>query len=59
MGRGVGQDEDELIEDRCCPIHQKPCEAHKENSFCALSKYQQPLEELLSSNTDLCDLHFE
>jgi hypothetical protein len=53
MGRGVGQDEDELLEDLCCPIHRKPCEARKEdNYFFALSKYQQPLEELLSSNPD-------
>lgn len=53
MGRGMGQDEDELIEDQCCPIHQKPCEARKEdNYFFALSKYQQPLEELLSSNPE-------
>lgn len=53
MGRGVGQDEDELLEDLCCPIHRKPCEARKEdNYFFALSNYQQPLEELLSSNPD-------
>lgn len=45
------KDEDELIEDLCCPIHRKPCEARNEdNYFFALSKYQQPLEELLSSN---------
>ncbi|KAG0567910.1 hypothetical protein M758_7G105300 [Ceratodon purpureus] len=47
------KDEDELLEDLCCPIHRKPCEARKEdNYFFALSKYQQPLEDLLSSNPD-------
>lgn len=51
------KDEDELIEvdglTECCPTHRKPCEARKEdNYFFALSKYQQPLEELLSTNPD-------
>ncbi|CAM6034547.1 unnamed protein product [Sphagnum compactum] len=47
------KDEKELIEDHCCPIHRKTCELRKEdNYFFALSKYQQPLEELLSLNPD-------
>lgn len=55
----MGQDEDELIEDQCCPIHRKPCEARKEdNYFFALSKYQQPLEELLSSNPNFVRPNF-
>lgn len=55
----MGQDEDELIEDQCCPIHRKPCEARKEdNYFFALSKYQQPLEELLLSNPNFVRPNF-
>ncbi|EOA23653.1 hypothetical protein CARUB_v10016854mg [Capsella rubella] len=45
------KDEKELLENNCCPIHQAPCVARKEdNYFFALSKYQKPLEEILSQN---------
>ncbi|CAI0411355.1 unnamed protein product [Linum tenue] len=45
------KDEKELLENKCCPVHLKPCIQRKEeNYFFALSKYQQKLEETLSSN---------
>ncbi|XP_057845908.2 methionine--tRNA ligase, chloroplastic/mitochondrial [Cryptomeria japonica] len=45
------KDENELLEEKCCPIHRKPCEKRKEdNYFFSLSKYQKPLEELLTAN---------
>lgn len=45
------KDRKELLEDECCPIHRKPCEHRKEeNYFFSLSKYQKPLEELLTAN---------
>lgn len=45
------KDGKELLEDECCPIHRKPCELRKEdNYFFSLSKYQKPLEELLTAN---------
>ncbi|CAN8279410.1 unnamed protein product [Cochlearia groenlandica] len=45
------KDEKELLENNCCPVHQMPCVARKEdNYFFALSKYQKPLEEILSQN---------
>uniref|UniRef100_A0A453IP78 Methionyl/Leucyl tRNA synthetase domain-containing protein n=1 Tax=Aegilops tauschii subsp. strangulata TaxID=200361 RepID=A0A453IP78_AEGTS len=45
------QDEKELGENNCCPVHLKPCVPRKEdNYFFALSKYQHKLEELLTSN---------
>lgn len=45
------QDEKELMEDNCCPIHRKPCAERKEdNYFFALSKYQQAIDDLLTSN---------
>ncbi|CAN0837238.1 Methionine--tRNA ligase, chloroplastic/mitochondrial [Linum grandiflorum] len=45
------KDEKELLENKCCPVHLKPCiERKEENYFFALSKYQQRLEETLSSN---------
>lgn len=45
------KDGKELLEDECCPIHRKPCEHRKEeNYFFSLSKYQKPLEELLTAN---------
>ncbi|KAJ4895886.1 methionyl-tRNA synthetase / methionine--tRNA ligase / MetRS (cpMetRS) [Raphanus sativus] len=45
------KDEKELLENNCCPVHQMPCVARKEdNYFFALSKYQKPLEEVLSQN---------
>ena len=46
------QDEKELLEDSCCPIHRKPCAERKEaNYFFKLSKYQKELEDLVE-NTD-------
>ncbi|BFI28150.1 methionyl-tRNA synthetase [Marchantia polymorpha subsp. ruderalis] len=45
------KDEKELMEDNCCPIHRKPCAERKEdNYFFALSKYQQAIDDLLTSN---------
>jgi len=45
------QDEKELLENNCCPIHLKPCVSRKEdNYFFALSKYQKSLEEILNKN---------
>ncbi|CAL1387313.1 unnamed protein product [Linum trigynum] len=45
------KDEKELLENKCCPVHLKPCIQRKEeNYFFALSKYQKKLEETLSSN---------
>ncbi|KAI3848981.1 hypothetical protein MKX03_001073 [Papaver bracteatum] len=47
------KDEKELLENNCCPMHLKPCEARKEdNYFFALSKYQKSLEEVLACNPD-------
>ncbi|XP_026425003.1 methionine--tRNA ligase, chloroplastic/mitochondrial-like [Papaver somniferum] len=47
------KDEKELLENNCCPMHLKPCEARKEdNYFFALSKYQKSLEEVLAHNPD-------
>ncbi|XWS66017.1 hypothetical protein CRYUN_Cryun05aG0164000 [Craigia yunnanensis] len=46
-------DEKELLENKCCPTHLKPCVHCKEdNYFFALSKYQKSLEETLSQNPD-------
>jgi methionyl-tRNA synthetase len=45
------QDEKELGENKCCPVHLKPCVPRKEdNYFFALSKYQHQLEDLLTKN---------
>ncbi|KAI3937925.1 hypothetical protein MKX01_027852, partial [Papaver californicum] len=45
------KDEKELLENNCCPMHLKPCEARKEdNYFFALSKYQKSLEGVLALN---------
>ncbi|CAN1170829.1 Methionine--tRNA ligase, chloroplastic/mitochondrial [Linum perenne] len=45
------KDEKELLDNKCCPVHLKPCiERKEENYFFALSKYQQKLEEIFSSN---------
>lgn len=47
------KDEKELLEDKLCPMHLKPCVLRKEdNYFFALSKYENFLEELLTSNPD-------
>ncbi|KAI3995065.1 hypothetical protein MKX01_020837 [Papaver californicum] len=47
------KDEKEVLENNCCPMHLKPCEARKEdNYFFALSKYQKSLEEVLAHNPD-------
>lgn len=46
------KDEKELLEDKCCPTHRKPCSERKEaNYFFKLSRYQKELEELIE-NTD-------
>lgn len=53
------KEEKDLIEDKCCPIHRKPCEFRKEdNFFFALSKYQKSLEGLLSSNSKFVQPNF-
>ncbi|EEC74736.1 hypothetical protein OsI_10474 [Oryza sativa Indica Group] len=45
------KDEKELGENKCCPVHLKPCVPRKEdNYFFALSKYQHQLEDLLTKN---------
>ncbi|XP_006651159.2 methionine--tRNA ligase, chloroplastic/mitochondrial [Oryza brachyantha] len=45
------KDEKELAENKCCPVHLKPCVPRKEdNYFFALSKYQHQLEDLLTKN---------
>ncbi|KAF0910834.1 hypothetical protein E2562_004800 [Oryza meyeriana var. granulata] len=45
------KDEKELVENKCCPVHLKPCVPRKEdNYFFALSKYQHQLEDLLTEN---------
>ncbi|XP_064968049.1 methionine--tRNA ligase, chloroplastic/mitochondrial-like isoform X2 [Musa acuminata AAA Group] len=47
------EDEKELLENNCCPMHLKPCVRRKEdNYFFALSKYQKTLEDYLTSNPD-------
>lgn len=47
----VSQDEKELLDNNCCPIHLKSCIQRKEdNYFFALSKYQKQLEETLTHN---------
>lgn len=47
------QDEKELLENNCCPMHLKPCIKRKEdNFFFALSKYQKSLEDMLACNPD-------
>ncbi|KAL3677986.1 hypothetical protein R1sor_020942 [Riccia sorocarpa] len=47
------KDEKELTDDNCCPIHRKPCAERKEdNFFFALSKYQQAIDDLLTSKPD-------
>ena len=53
------QEEKDLLEEKCCPIHRKPCILRKEdNFFFALSKYQMNIEELLSSNPKFVQPHF-
>ncbi|KAG6734771.1 hypothetical protein I3842_01G286200 [Carya illinoinensis] len=45
------QDEKELLDNNCCPMHLKPCVSRKEdNYFFALSKYQKLLEATLTEN---------
>ncbi|PKA49763.1 putative methionine--tRNA ligase [Apostasia shenzhenica] len=47
------KDEKELLENKCCPMHVKPCVLRKEdNYFFALSKYQKVLEEFFTNNPD-------
>lgn len=53
------QDEKELLENNCCPMHLKPCVLRKEdNYFFALSKYQKLLEETLTQNPDFVQPSF-
>ena len=53
------QDEKELLENNCCPMHLKPCVLRKEdNYFFALSKYQKLLEETLTKNPDFVQPSF-
>ncbi|GFQ07326.1 methionine--tRNA ligase [Phtheirospermum japonicum] len=45
------KDENELLDNNCCPMHLKPCVHRKEdNYFFALSKYQKRLEQILAEN---------
>ncbi|GAB4854829.1 Methionine--tRNA ligase, chloroplastic/mitochondrial [Ancistrocladus abbreviatus] len=47
------KDEKELLDNKCCPVHLKPCALRKENNyFFSLSKYQKQLEEFLLQNPD-------
>ncbi|CAM6127746.1 unnamed protein product [Calypogeia fissa] len=47
------KDEKELVEEKQCPIHRKPCEHRKEdNYFFSLSKYQQQIDALMTDNPD-------
>lgn len=53
------QDEKELLDNNCCPMHLKPCVPRKEdNYFFALSKYQKKLEETLEQNPDFVQPSF-
>ncbi|KAK0591908.1 hypothetical protein LWI29_010105 [Acer saccharum] len=53
------EDEKDLLENHCCPIHLKPCLAWKEdNYFFALSKYQKSSEETLTQNPDFVQPSF-
>ncbi|KAG0490820.1 hypothetical protein HPP92_007683 [Vanilla planifolia] len=47
------KDEKELLENRICPMHLRPCVMRKEdNYFFALSKYQKLLEDYFMHNQD-------
>ncbi|GAV76088.1 tRNA-synt_1g domain-containing protein [Cephalotus follicularis] len=53
------KDEKELLENKCCPMHLKPCVLRKEdNYFFALSKYEKLLEENLTRNPDFVQPSF-
>ncbi|KAK9283994.1 hypothetical protein L1049_012253 [Liquidambar formosana] len=53
------KDEKELLENKCCPMHLKPCVSRREdNYFFALSKYQKLLEETLTQNPDFVQPSF-
>ncbi|KAK9139730.1 hypothetical protein Scep_009411 [Stephania cephalantha] len=53
------KDEKELLENKCCPVHLKPCVSRKEdNYFFALSKYQKPLEDVLKNNPNFVQPSF-
>lgn len=53
------QDEKELLDNNCCPVHLKPCVSRKEdNYFFALSKYQKALEETLNENPNFVQPSF-
>ncbi|GAX73560.1 hypothetical protein CEUSTIGMA_g1011.t1 [Chlamydomonas eustigma] len=47
------KDEKEMDEHKNCPTHRKPCQLRKEgNYFFRLSRYQNEIEQLLTSNED-------
>ncbi|KAJ7971275.1 Methionine--tRNA ligase [Quillaja saponaria] len=53
------KDEKELLDNKCCPMHLKPCVPRKEdNYFFALSKYQKSLEETLNQNPNFVQPSF-
>ncbi|KAK4783443.1 hypothetical protein SAY86_007817 [Trapa natans] len=53
------KDEKDLLENKCCPMHLKPCVQRKEdNYFFALSKYQKPLEDILAQNPEFVQPSF-
>ncbi|KAK6933201.1 Methionyl/Leucyl tRNA synthetase [Dillenia turbinata] len=53
------KDEKELLENKLCPMHLKPCVPRKEdNYFFALSKYQKKLEETLTENPEFVQPSF-
>ncbi|KAK4579112.1 hypothetical protein RGQ29_028971 [Quercus rubra] len=53
------KDENELLDNNCCPMHLKPCVLRKEdNYFFALSKYQKLLEETLTQNPNFVQPSF-
>ncbi|KAL3521070.1 hypothetical protein ACH5RR_019219 [Cinchona calisaya] len=53
------KDENELLDNKCCPIHLQPCVARKEdNYFFSLSKYQQILGKMLTENPEFVQPSF-
>ncbi|XVF83628.1 hypothetical protein PTKIN_Ptkin16aG0505000 [Pterospermum kingtungense] len=55
----VSIDEKELLENKCCPTHLKPCVPRKEDNYIfALSKYQKSLEKTLAQNPDFVQPSF-
>ncbi|KAJ8766092.1 hypothetical protein K2173_020608 [Erythroxylum novogranatense] len=53
------KDEKELVDNKCCPLHLKPCIQRKEdNYFFSLSKYQKNLEDILEQNPNFVQPSF-